>query len=407
MPSFESSGYKLPEELVKATPLVRYTSLRIPPADTFRRYLTREEIAEAAEIFQRKILCNIPSYKRPSVLDLAIPLAVQHEPLMHAWVSCILLATPGNPPQHRQKSVMHYDQAVSGLKSAILVNSPSDEWKRATALLCHAIELLQPVPSSHLARSHLSGALCMFGAEPEVPNSEHDTLLLEAYLIRVATNCLLQQDIHQNLPLDYMSKLLGAHRLALARDSLSVTPQNCPWLGAFGAELMDVIYRASWLIKNCPLPEGKDVGMAEVWERCTHNIEALANDNTATGNTKNAHERCIYFLACQALLATLIPDPQCSVQMLDSSIAEGLKRLEAMTRASCENNTMFWPLIIFGALSDEDWHRESCDLIISRHGVVVPAPMLTSITAFWTDTRCVKRGKARFDDSPMMRQILL
>lgn len=105
-------------------------------------------IVEASHVFQSRVLCNNPEYKG-LVMNLALPLAANHEPLMHAWISSTLLFMSGNgdSAQMREESVIHYNHAVRELKTSVLEGDLSAEWKRATVMLCHAIELLQPIPS--------------------------------------------------------------------------------------------------------------------------------------------------------------------------------------------------------------------------------------------------------------------
>lgn len=83
--------------------------------------------------------------------------------------------------------------------------------------------------------------------QPGVPHGDHDGLLFEAYIIRTTTNCLFQQDIHRQLPYNYVETLSTMHADALKRRSLDMSPLNCPWLSNFGPETMDMAFKTSWI----------------------------------------------------------------------------------------------------------------------------------------------------------------
>lgn len=344
-------------------------------------------------------------------MALSLPLAIMHEPLLHAWISSILLAMPDDAPQLRQESVIHYDHAVRGLKTSVLIGSPSEEWKRATAMLCHAIELLQPVPSSQLARSHLSAAHHMFHPvveNVEIPTNGHDTLLFEAYIIRTATNCLFQQDIHKHLPFDYVEKLSAMHISALKRRSLAMTPQNCPWLSSHDPQMMDLVYKISWICaQDSPtdLPASREA--VEVWKSLgdmekTHDRESQPADDYHYMTTQR-----VYLNACRALLRPLIPGSDLERAALDNEIlvSAGLRDLEALIQGSSDDITMLWPMIVLAVLSTSN--QTLCSEITMRFRAAASIHTLDSITAFLAKVWETEDVELRFKDSETLRSILL
>ena len=343
---------------------------------------------------------------------LALPLAAQHEPLMHAWISSTLLFMPDDSLQWRQESVVHYDHAVRELKTSVLDGSPSEEWKRATAMLCHAIELLQPIPSPQLARSHLFAAHHMFQnavAQPVLPLNDHDTLLFEAYIIRTATNCLFQQDIHKQLPFDYVEILSTIHHDALQFRSLEMNPSNCPWLGNFGYQVMDMVYKTSWIFAQGVSAKCSGRKAVEVWQSLDQMEE---ND----GHQQHAVRACdlkiiqrIYGTACRALLRPLVPPNSSGHAAPDHEalVSFGLRDIGAMPQAWADDMTMFWPLIVLGALSRSFNNQNLCLGMVNRFRTPVSAHTAEHVTSFLADAWESADKTACFKDSELLRSILL
>lgn len=341
---------------------------------------------------------------------MSLPLAVKHEPLMHAWISAILISGPGDTTQRQQHSVLYYDHAVRGLKSALLSESPIDEWKRATALLCHAIELLQPVQSPQLARSHLQGAHYMFqlaSNNSELPASEHDTLLFEAYIMRTASNCLLQQDIHLELPFEHIRHMSAMHQRALGRLSLEVSTRTCPWLGVATLDLMDAVYKVAWLNAHVPLPDASRVQAVELWEFLITTNEETAESSTSLQDDRDRAVRCVYRFACQLIARHFLSDAHSMAMDKESTIDRGIRGLEMLTQSPCDDSSLQWPLIVFGALVTTQEHQRLCSVIATRFGSKVPQQTINSILAFWDMARQIEDERLRFRDCEILRSILL
>lgn len=372
-------------------------------------------IVEASHVFQSKVLCNNPEYKG-LVMNLALPLAARHEPLMHAWISSTLLFMSGNgdSPQMREESVIHYNHAVKELQTSVLEGDLSDEWKRATVMLCHAIELLQPIPSPLLARSHLVAAHHMFQAtigQPGVPHDDHDGLLFEAYIIRTATNCLFQQDIHKQLPFNYVENLSAMHSDALKRRSLEMSPLSCPWLSNFGPEMMDMVFKTSWIYAQGLSTNPGCQQAIEVWQ----NLEKM----TETGNgilpfavreSDYKITRRIWSTACRALLWPLVPaerSPHASPDH-EAIISFGLRDMGAMPQAWADDMTMFWPLVILAALSRSFNNQSIASEMVVRFRTPVSAHTVDHVRSFLNEAWESGADKTSpFNDSESLRSILL
>jgi hypothetical protein len=368
-------------------------------------------IVEASHIFQSRVLCNNPEYKG-LVMLLALPLAAQHEPLMHAWISSTLLFMPDNSPQWRQESVIHYNHAVRELKLSVLDGSLSEEWKRATALLCHAIELLQPIPSPQLARSHLSAVHHMFRltlGQPGLPLDDHDTLLFEAYIIRTATNCLFQQDIHRQLPFDYVESLSTMHYDSLQRRSLDMSPLNCPWMSRFGPQVMDMVYKTSWIYAQGVSAKSSSQKAIEVWHSLDEMDKTSGPERYAIRDKDYKVTRRIWSTACRALLRPLVPANYSGHAMPDHEalVSFGLRDMGAMPQSWTDEMTMFWPLIILGALSRNPNNQSLCSGMVTQFRTPVSAHTVDHVMLFLTDAWEAEDKTACFNDSESLRSVLL
>jgi hypothetical protein len=394
----------------------------------------------AADNFEREVLGSHPLYQK-SVLESALPLAVKHKPFMHAWIAAILIKMPDdeNKPRWRSESMVHYTHAIHGLKISIMADglNADYEWKRSTSLLLHAIEMQQADPCSQLyvrvflsrdvkvsvvaellifadyrARTHLYGAHHLFGitlARPDLPSSEHDLLLFEAYLMRTAANTLLQQDIHKQLPFNYVQDLETMHQGALDRLSMTMSPQDCPWLAGPGPELFNLIYKASWLTVQSSLSSELHDEAVRLWHWSGTIVDAETQQIAETEPNTYASGRCVLRSACQALLRLLVRDVDVSntALELESITATGVRLLDTLTQSSCQQVGMLWPLLVLGTLSRSVGQQQLCLTIAARFRVMAAALVNDNILLFWTQAWGVEDIAARFNDCELLRSILL
>ena len=336
--------------------------------------------------------------------------------MMHAWIAAILIKMPDDDkqPRWRQESIIHYTHAIQGLNASIIADglTVDYEWKRATSLLLHALEMQQADPSPHLARTHIVGAHQMWQltmGRPDLPASEHDVLVFEAYLMRAASNVLLQQDIHRQLPFNYVQELEYMHQSALDRLSLQMSPRDCPWLAGPGPELFDLIYKASWLTVQSPLSNELYDEAVSLWYRSGTTAVTEMQSISEAERDMYASARCVFQSACRALLRLLIRDVDVgnTAQELDTIIATGLRHLDDLTRDACERIELMWPLFVFGALSSCRAQQQFCLTVVVRFRAVARALVNENILLFWTQAWNVEDKLARFNDCELLRSILL
>jgi hypothetical protein len=369
----------------------------------------------AAEAFEREVLGSHPLYQK-SILESALPLAVKHKPFMHAWIAAILTKMPddGNKPRWRSESMVHYTHAIHGLNISIMADGPNVdyEWKRANSLLLHAIEMQQADPCSHTARTHIQGAHTLFRCvlgRPDLPASEHDLLLFEAYLMRTATNTLLQQDIHKKLPFNYVQDLEAMHQRALDRLSLTMTPQDCPWLSGPGPELFNLIYKASWLNVQSSLTKELNDEAINLWYWSSTIVDAETQRVAEIEPNTYASGKCVLQSACRALLRLLVRDVDIgnTALELETITATGMRHLDNLTQNSCQQIGMLWPLLVLGTLSSSREQQKLCLTIAGRFRAMAAALVNDNILLFWTQAWAVEDVTARFKDCELLRSILL
>jgi hypothetical protein len=369
----------------------------------------------AADAFEREVLGSHPLYQK-SILESALPLAVRHKPFMHAWIAAILIKMPNddNKPRWRSESMVHYTHAIHGLNVSIMADGPDVdyEWKRSTSLLLHAIEMQQADPSSQLARVHMVGAHQMWrsiAGRPDLPASEHDLLLFEAYLMRTAANTLLQQDIHKQLPFNYVQELEAVHQRALDRLSLTMTPQDCPWLAGPGPELFNLIYKASWLTVQSSLSSELYYEAVNLWHWSGTIVAAETQRVAEIKPNTYASGRCVLQSACRALLRLLVRDVDIggTALELETITAMGIRHLDNLTQNSCQQVGMTWPLLVLGTLSSSREQHKLCLTIAARFRAMATALVNDNILLFWTQAWAVEDIAARFNDCELLRSILL
>jgi len=310
--------------------------------------------------------------------------------------------------------MVHYTHAIHGLNISIMADGPNVnyEWKRANSLLLHAIEMQQADPCANLARTHIQMAHTMFQlvvGRPDLPASEHDLLIFEAYLMRTAANTLLQQDIHKQLPFSYVQDLETMHQRALVRLSLTMTPQDCPWLSGPGPELFNLIYKASWLNIQSSLSSELNDEAINLWHWSSAIVDAETQRVAEIEPNTYASGRCVLQSACRALLRLLVRDVDIgnTALELETIIATGMRHLDNLTQNSCQQIGMLWPLLVMGTLSTSKGQQQLCLTIAARFRAMAAALVNENILLFWAQAWAVEDVAARFNDCELLRSILL
>lgn len=106
------------------------------------RKLTSSQLIQITTAFDTAIISPDNGSLDQPASQLCLPLCLQNSSLMHAWLSCGTAFVTRAQPGGIQKALVHYQQAVKGLATALSVTGlTSPEWKVATVLLLHTFEV--------------------------------------------------------------------------------------------------------------------------------------------------------------------------------------------------------------------------------------------------------------------------
>ncbi|KAI5363631.1 hypothetical protein Slin14017_G055950 [Septoria linicola] len=142
------------------------------------------------------------------------------------------------------------------------------EWARATVVALHLFEAHVRRPdedrAGHLALVHLNAAHHIFreSRKQGPPESVHDCMLHEAYIIRTSINCLYQSSI--SFPIDYVRQLVDQHENDLRAFGVIPSLRIRPWIGIIGTDMVDTMYRLSWLAHRVSLDESDSQKAADI-----------------------------------------------------------------------------------------------------------------------------------------------
>lgn len=143
------------------------------------------------------------------------------------------------------------------------------------------------------------------------------------------------------------------HQSALDRLCLQMRPQDCPWLAGPGPELIDLIYKASWLTVQSPLSSELYGEAVSLWYQSATAAVMEMQRIPETERETYASRRCVIRCACRALLWLLIRDVDVgdTAMELETLLATGLRHLDNLTRDVSGWNELRWPLLVMGTLS--------------------------------------------------------
>ncbi|KAF7190556.1 hypothetical protein HII31_07715 [Pseudocercospora fuligena] len=366
----------IPNELGALSPIALPESVsRVSPELSFTN------LVEMSLAFQRKVLCGQDVHE-PSILLLALQSTGLSSATLHAWAASSIAAVAPPSPEWQQKALQHHSHALQDLRRGIEVGVEtaavdvmlSDEWKMATVLMLHIFESFSvEYGNVELATAHLHAAHRIFAVSlmRDVAPSRHDLLLLEAYILRTALNCL--PEAGTPLPLDYMSFLLRHFKSGLTEHKLEFNVGDCPWIGYLGDDLLDKMYRLSWLAHKLPLrserlAEGIAISRffgewteptayyadAEDWARSEYHIQAR--------RLLKAH-----LIACR-LMSKLVLAPDANMEVLQEheNLNKGVALLDQVCQRVEMTASVLWPLLIFSMLISTPFELETCQMIASR-----------------------------------------
>ncbi|THX58483.1 hypothetical protein D6D08_09058 [Aureobasidium pullulans] len=305
--------------------------------------------------FQRRILCLDIDFKDSIIMD-SLPLALDHPPLLHAWVACSVIALSRSMPYWYEKAIKHYDSAVSGLSRALQAqNETGDKWKRETVILLHLFEGFQSrSDESALGKAHLRGAHELFNprVKDKSPMSYHEALVLEGYIMHTTNNYLFQPD--SQLPLDHITKAAETLVSALEQLGLSCNWRHSPWIGFGGPELADLVFRASWLAHKTSLNTDDRQQVENIITRLSSWTAPACFEESLTTHLDLPPKRLVllakaYWCACSYLITHLSHHDGNPVVSDDTAfVTETLELLDQLTEYEQTINNHLWPLIVVG-----------------------------------------------------------
>ena len=319
--------------------------------------------------------------------------------MLHAWAASSIAAVAPPSPEWQHKALQHHSYALQDLGRGIEAADEtaavdvvlSDEWKRATVLILHIFEVGIPVKASdvsetdptqsfsveygnvELATAHLHAAHRIFAVSliRDVPPTRHDLLLLEAYILRTALNCL--PEAGTPLPLDYMSFLLRHFKSGLSEFRLEFSVGDCPWIGYLGNDLLDKMYRLSWLAHKLPLRSerlAEGIAISRFFAEWTEPSAYYADAEDCARSEYHIQARRLlraHVIACR-LLSRMVLASDANMEVLQEY--EKLNESVALLDKVCERVEMtasvLWPLLIFSMLISTQFELETCQMIASR-----------------------------------------
>ncbi|KAI5205506.1 hypothetical protein E4T38_04140 [Aureobasidium subglaciale] len=312
--------------------------------------------------FQNRVLCLDSDFK-DSLVAQSLPLALEHPALLHAWVACSVIALSQSMPYWHEKAIRHYDSAVSGLSQALQINPhTSDKWKRETVILLHLFEgFSSKSEESALGKAHLSGAHMLFNptVKEKSPMSYHDVLVLEAYIMHTTNNYLFQPD--SQLPITHMEEAMETFKSAMGQLDMDCNWRNSPWIGFGGLDLVDMIYRTSWLTHKTYLDTADRRELQDIVARLSSWTAPACREESTSTHLDLPPKRLVilaraYWCACSYLATNLMLQEEIEDLPLDNNafMIQTLELLDQLIEFECTINNYLWPLVVVGtAASDQ------------------------------------------------------
>jgi hypothetical protein len=107
--------------------------------------MTSSQLIQITTAFDKAIISPDNGSLEQPASQLCLPLCLQNSSLMHAWLCCGTAFVTKTQPGGDRKALVHYQQAVKGLGTALTETGlVSPEWKVAATLLLHTFEVRLP-----------------------------------------------------------------------------------------------------------------------------------------------------------------------------------------------------------------------------------------------------------------------
>lgn len=238
------------------------------------------------------------------------------------------------------------------------------------------------------------------------PSTFHEAQSMEAYTTRTAVNCLFQPDT--SLPFDYVAQLLEAHQDALGGLGLELSPENSARIYLLGPELVNTVYKLSWLNRRRPLRgnllvEGvKCIRALASWGP----LEMIVADpNTELG--RNALAVLTYRCVCLSLADDIVNEDLPRDQRDQKAFIVGTQALDSVTSRGEAEAVFSWPLIVIGAQAVGPESQSLFSDMITRLWTTASAGTVGRIERFWESAWRTNMNKSVFTNAELLRTILL
>lgn len=230
--------------------------------------------------------------------------------------------------------------------------------------------------------------------------------MLEGYTSRTAVNCLFQPDM--SLPFDYLAQLLGAHQDALGRLYLDLNPENSARLCFLGPELVNTVYKLSWLNRRRPLRgnllvEGvKCIRALASWGP----LESFEAD-PSTEQGRNALAVLTFRCACLTLADDIVNEDLPRNQRDQKALSIGTQALDRVTSRGEAEAIFSWPLIVIGAQAVDKESQSLFSEMITRLRTMASDGTISRIERFWHTAWRTNMNRSVFSNTGLLSTILL
>lgn len=258
---------------------------------------------------------------------------------------------------------------------------------------------------------HLAAAHAHFNPRPylEIPSSQHELCVIEAYIMRTAENALFHPE--WKLPIDHIDGWLRVLEAGTTSQQSLRPGHQYPWVGPISLVLIGYAYRLSWLV-HTDSHESQTYELTRVLDDLQEIINAGVQDlRPASGTAQNEFTvRTVYAYSCAFLAAFLLEragkkagDGSRAYWKNGANAAFGIISSQSAFRPS----TVLWPAIVLGAGATQN---EEYDLILSLLGAGSgssgpgPAgPVAVSLEELW---RLAPEDRCAFSSAGVFANIL-
>ena len=234
----------------------------------------------------------------------------------------------------------------------------------------------------------------------------HEAQMMEGYTTRAAVNCLFQPDM--SLPFDYVAQLLSAHQDALGRLDLDLNPENSARLHFLGPELINTVYKLSWLNRRRPLRGNLLVeGVKSIRALASWGPLELFEADPSTELGRNELTVLTYRCACLSLADSIVNEDLPRDQRDHKALSVGTQALDRVTSQGEAEAIFSWPLIVIGAQAMEEESQNLFSDMITRLRTMASDGTISRIERFWQTAWRTNMHRSVFSNIELLGTILL